>query len=907
LEGSSGAENTLYRYRFGEVELDEARFELRVGGLGIDLERKPLLVLLELLRRADEAVTRAQLIDAAWNGRRTESHTVSNCVLKLRNALGAVDGDRIETVPGVGYRLVGPIKRVPVGRKAVSRLNLENGQAVPGRPDMQLYRQLGASFGNEIWLARRRSDATSTIFKFSRNEESLAALKRETSIHRLLVDTFGPRPDFVPLRSWNFHTPPFYIESEYCGENLAEWSTTDHRLENVDSSARLDIFLQVADAVAAAHSVGVLHKDLKPTNIFIAALESGYQVRVGDFGNASLLEPDRLEELGITRMGMTVEERDAQSGLSGTPFYLAPELLLGSPATVRTDIYALGVLLWQIVFEGDCRRPMASGWEVGSNDAFMIEDIKLATAGDPERRLASVPELTARLRQRAQRQRLFDEAQTATQRELQAAKSLEKARLRRPWITISIVAMALGLGASIYLYQAERSARRRSEVDEARVESTNAFLTDMLRRADPTAPGGATHTTIESAIDHAQESLARQFRDDPAIKGSIDLTLGDVFFGQSQYARALGFNQEAYALLNASLGPHHPTTLTAAYKLAGNLDMLSRHQEAKAILDRSDHAAGSLLNSPSPLSFLASSVRGGNYLLQMQAAPALKQFLTSERIRAAIAPDNEEWLVHVRSDIAWCEVRLNRSAEALGSLSLLITPVYSPERIGMAEWMKLHLQYGIALSNVGRYVDAEKELQTAESEAEHRLGANSYLVGLAFNYLATLYKTEGDWTSARHAAESEIQVFSALGPEHQSVVGSAVDKAVIDYLNKPNEQAYRALGQAQETVSRLLGMRSPIAQYANFYLATAALERGELERVSALVATLDPAALASADISPDWPARVDALRGWYILANKGNDEGTRLVQAALATLTDHADPAWMSAPLKKALRDAKAS
>ena len=110
---------------------------------------------------------------------------------------------------------------------------------------------------------------------------------------------------------------------------------------------RIELIARIADALAAAHAIGVLHKDLKPANVLIAPTPANPDVRLADFGSGRALEPERLAALGITRLGMTENRADGDT-TSGTLFYLAPELIAGGAATVRADIYALGVMLYQI-------------------------------------------------------------------------------------------------------------------------------------------------------------------------------------------------------------------------------------------------------------------------------------------------------------------------------------------------------------------------------------------------------------------------------------------------------------------------------------------------------------------------------------------------------------------------------
>ncbi len=85
----------------------------------------------------------------------------------------------------------------------------------------------------------------------------------------------------------------------------------------------------------------------------------GWQPRLADFGSSRLLEPERLQELGITALGLTMTQ--AMGDSSATPLYLAPELLAGHAPSVQSDVYALGLMLYQLMV-GDLRRPLAPGW-----------------------------------------------------------------------------------------------------------------------------------------------------------------------------------------------------------------------------------------------------------------------------------------------------------------------------------------------------------------------------------------------------------------------------------------------------------------------------------------------------------------------------------------------------------------
>src|SRR5262249_21389318 len=154
---------------------------------------------------------------------------------------------------------------------------------------------------------------------------------------------------------------------------------------------RIALLSEIARAVDAAHSVDVLHKDVKPANVLIDSRADGTpQVRVADFGSASLLEEARLNMLGITNLGFTAT-LGQPAELPVTIIYVAPEVMAGELPTRASDVYALGVLLYQLVI-GDFRRPLAAGWEHDVADPVLRQDIADAAAGDPARRIQTAGE-----------------------------------------------------------------------------------------------------------------------------------------------------------------------------------------------------------------------------------------------------------------------------------------------------------------------------------------------------------------------------------------------------------------------------------------------------------------------------------------------------------------------------------
>jgi eukaryotic-like serine/threonine-protein kinase len=132
----------------------------------------------------------------------------------------------------------------------------------------------------------------------------------------------------------------------------------------LDLSRALQIATQICRALAAAHAVGVIHRDLKPENVFLTAREGSSDfVKVLDFGIAKSAETEQARTDRLTHPGMAM----------GTPEYMAPEQAAGRPADARTDVYAVGAILYE----------MLTGTAPYSGENFMEILTKKATQEPP--------------------------------------------------------------------------------------------------------------------------------------------------------------------------------------------------------------------------------------------------------------------------------------------------------------------------------------------------------------------------------------------------------------------------------------------------------------------------------------------------------------------------------------------
>jgi len=579
----------LWRFRFGTAEFDEAQFELRVAGATVELQRKPLEMLRLLLTRAGEVVTKDELLATIWDGRPTVENVIANAMTKLRTALGEDNSNRIVTQPRIGYRFVGAVQRIAVGQSLGSRIALNTGDEVPHRPNFQLQTLLGASPHNEVWLARHLKTKELRVYKFATGAERLSGLKREATLARFVQETLGARADFVRVLDWNFETAPFFLECEYGGDSLLEWSRRGDRLAALTQAQRLELFLQIADAVAAAHDIGVLHKDIKPANVLIAPQADGWQVRLTDFGSGRLLDPERLSELGITRMGLTVTTAIGDTEATGTLLYLAPELIARQPPTVKSDLYALGMLLYQLSVR-DLRKPMVSGWQRDIDNELLCEDIGVATDGDPHHRLNSVAELSARLR-RLDERALERDRHLETQRQSALLEdTVRRSRMRRPWLIATIATLMLGIVAgSLFYYRlhlSESALARQHDI----IQRLNAFLADdFIGAADPDATGRSDVTVIEAAHAAAKRIDLEFGPTAVEIRAVLHGAMQSAFVEFAAHADAIDEGRKALRD-NQQLSPRNARKLALTkLKLVTSLTLGSGYREAATLLDEMEN------------------------------------------------------------------------------------------------------------------------------------------------------------------------------------------------------------------------------------------------------------------------------------------------------------------------------
>jgi WD40 repeat protein len=391
------------------------------------------------------------------------------------------------------------------------------GQEVPRAAGWVIQKKLGEGGFGEVWLARKADLAEPRVFKFCFDPERLRSFKRELAFFNLLTVRLGKRDDIARLYDVSVDEPPFYLVSEYVESgDLEQWAERQGGLAKVPLARRLALLARVARTVAAAHSLGIIHKDIKPSNIFIVEHDGELRPRLADFGIGVLSDRALVDRYGMkgTDFFKSVVAGN-ESSRTGTRLYSPPEALTGAPATTARDVYALGVMLYQMVV-GDLHRPLGVGFEEEIGDEVLLGDVTAATHQDPARRLGAAALLAERLETLDARR---DELQKRRRAELAAARM----QRLRAWLAAAVVALAVvgGLGAvaGLQWLRAEGATRAEQQAknDALALADKNKQLADEERAArqeaekqEARAVAGEKRAKQQTTIAEQQTKVAEQ-------------------------------------------------------------------------------------------------------------------------------------------------------------------------------------------------------------------------------------------------------------------------------------------------------------------------------------------------------------------------------------------------------------
>lgn len=455
-----------------------------------------------------------------------------------------------------------------------------------------------------------------------------------------------------------------YLALEYVeGEKITAYCDQ----QKLDLKPRLQLFLQVLGAVQYAHTNLIVHRDLKPANILV---NKDGDVRLLDFGIAKLLTGGEANETELTREG----------GRALTFDYASPEQIAGGTITTTSDVYSLGVILYELLTGSrpyNPKRKTRSGLEDAILDMEPVQPSKAAPG-----RLASRLEgdldtivLKALHKQAERRYATADAFAQDIERYLAGEAVLARPASRwyraRKFVlrnrlavgSSAAVVAALSIGLAVALWEAHVA-----QVQTRTAETVRTFLLDIFRansnaQADPVK---ARQTTARDLLDIGAQRISAGLSESPEAKLSVLETLFQLYIDLGLQERAASLGMERVALAKSVHGPAHLEVARALIDLATNSGQSSLAnqrsamlKEAGAILDRNGDSRSRLRAQY----YLAS----GNNIFRTDTAAAEEFGRKSVAIWKAFPPSRE--LVSALNMVGQAQDHLRKYPEAIANLS----------------------------------------------------------------------------------------------------------------------------------------------------------------------------------------------------------------------------------------------
>ena len=543
---------------------------------------------------------------------------------------------------------------------------------------------------------------------------------------------------------------------------------------------RIELFLGVCAAVDHAHRRLVVHRDLKPSNILVTA--SG-DVKLLDFGIARLLDAD--EE------GTRTLERHL------TPAYAAPEQIRGERATTATDVWALGVVLYELLVG---RRPFPARGAAGefvpaalstageeptrpSTAAASAEppgpsrrrrrrallgdlDTILLTAlrNEPDRRYASVAALAEDLRRHLALRPIRARPDSLRYR---SGRFAARHRFTLAVAATLILALLGTLGAAV--------AQARAKAREARAsQEVTSFLVHLFESSDPNLARGAS-LTAQELLDEGVARLRSDLAGEPAVRARLLQAMGASYVGLGLYERGLPLLQEALQLRRRN-SPAQSVEVAESMDQLGELFRLEADFARAGPLLREALAARRALLAPDDPAVIQSLGHLGR-LLEDQGqfaraeAPFREALAASERRFGASSPQTAGRL----DDFATNQSDLGRETRAIELLRRALgirESALGPEALEVAG--SLH-GLGLRLDDAGQYRESAAALERALAIRRKVLGPAHPLVGATQIALAGVYDDQERLDTAEETAERALEVLRRALPEDHPKVGEALN------------------------------------------------------------------------------------------------------------------------------------
>lgn len=652
-------------------------------------------------------------------------------------------------------------------------------------------------------------------------------------------------------------------------------------LPTEDWLGRCRLLLAAARAVEHAHARAVLHRDLKPDNLLV---DTTGQVRLLDFGVAKLLDD---EGAGT----------DATCARYFTPKYAAPEQLAGETATTATDVYALALILHELLTgrhafagaqtdgnEGIARRMLAGAAPTPLRRALpqagrdsRLRDLEAvlnkALRREPDQRYASAAAFADEL------QAILDDrpvqTRTATGRE-RCLRWLRNHRLAAASLALGVGGLLFGSAAAWWQAHTARVQRDAAIVAADRAERIAGFLTGVFQAPQPIQARGR-ELSARDLLDRGRQELATGLNEQPALRQHLQAVIANTY-------RSLGLYEPAESLLREALADGESAALLL--ELGWLQAFQARYEEAAELLTRAvelarDEADDTLL--------IKASTRLVTPLINLQRLDQAESAI--EAALSALArqprPEDDERLAplyDLQASVAFNRGQLERAEYLYEQAMAAFSRNGGPEHPGVA---MAHQNLATLALHRHDFVAAERGYRQAIAIARSHYGVDSDQIAMPMRGLTLALRRQGRFDEALDSARETARIRAAWsGDDHPEALDAGLDALELAILLGQSHRDELAklevmiapLPDDHSRVCRLVSLRELSAAAPDSTRATAAAKC--LHRAHGTVR-------ATAELAV---ARASRFRGPISLP----DDPDRNVEALIAALVPP-DPALLRA------------